>query len=112
MNPRRRIASLAILVVEASFVVWGAMAALAPDRLLGPGGVAILPAGYQGFTGGSWQALVRAAPKIAGYMTLLYRTYGAYNVAFGVLGAAIAAIPFRRGEAWTSACHELPVKPW
>jgi hypothetical protein len=33
-------------------------------------------------------------------MALLYRTYGAYNVAFGVLGVAIAGTALRRGEPW------------
>ena len=97
---RRRFAWLAIAVVDAGFVIWGAMAALAPGHLAGPGTASILPAGYEGYTGASWQALAPIAPRAAGYMTLLFRTYGAYNVGFGVLGVAIAAFAFRRGEVW------------
>jgi hypothetical protein len=88
---------LAILIVAIGSVLWGAMAALAPDVLPGPDGAPILAAGYEGFTG---QALATASPKTAAYLTLLFRVYGAYNVAFGVLAAAIAALALRRGETW------------
>ncbi len=97
---RRDVASLILQIVDLGFVAWGAMAALLPQYLLGPKSAPILPAGYEGFTGRSWQELADASPKTAGYMTLLFRTYGAYNLAFGVLGAAIAATAFRRGDRW------------
>ena len=99
-TPWRRFAWFAIAVVDAGFVLWGAMAALAPGLLTGPRSTPILPAGYEGYTGASWQALALVAPKTAAYMTLLFRTYGAYNVGFGVLGVAIAAFALRRGHAW------------
>lgn len=51
---RRRIAWVLILIVDAAYIVWGAGAAIAQERLPGPGGMAILPAAYQGFTGSSW----------------------------------------------------------
>jgi hypothetical protein len=100
MAQLRRLAWIAVAVVDAGFVLWGAMAALAPDHLTGPGSKPILPAGYEGYTGAAWPALALAAPKAAGYMTLLFRTYGAYNVGFGVMGVATAAFALRRGEAW------------
>jgi hypothetical protein len=81
-------------------IAWGAGAAVSPDHLLGPGGKAILPAGYEGYSGGSWSQLAGASPLIAGYMTMLFRMYGVYNVLFGVLGSAIAITAFRRGEHW------------
>ena len=59
-----------------------------------------MPAGYEGYSGGSWSQLVAASPLIAGYMTLLYRMYGIYNVLFGLMGSAIAITAFRRGERW------------
>lgn len=96
----RRLAWRLVLIVDVGFVLWGAMAALAPDHLPGTGGAPILTAGYEGYTGGAWQGLEQVSPKTAGFMTLLFRVYGAYNVAFGVLAVAIAAAPFRRGEAW------------
>ena len=89
-----------ILTVEVGFVAWGAMAALALNHLVGPGGTPILPAGYQGFSGGSWQQLASTSPETAAFITILFRVYGAYNVAFGLLGAAITLTAFRRGEAW------------
>jgi hypothetical protein len=97
---RRRIAWILILIVDAGFVAWGAMAAVSPDHLLGPGGKAILPAGYEGFSGGSWSELVRTAPMTANYMAVLYRTYGTFNVAFGLMTIAITVTAFRRSERW------------
>jgi len=97
---RRQIAWILIVVVDVAYIAWGAAAAASPDRLLGPGGKAILPAGYEGYSGGSWPELTGASPLIAGYMTVLYRMYGVYNVLFGLLGSAIAITAFRRGERW------------
>jgi hypothetical protein len=94
---KRNIAWIVILIVDVGYIAWGAGAALSPDHLLGPGGKAILPAGYEGYSGGLWSEL--AAP-IAGYMAVLYRMYGIYNVLFGLMGSAIAVTAFRRGEPW------------
>jgi hypothetical protein len=98
----RRHAWLLILIVDAGFVGWGAMAALAPERLLGPGSVPILTAGYEGFTGQSWSALAGTSPMTIAFMTVLFRVYGAYNVAFGLMASIIAVTAFRRGDrgAW------------
>jgi hypothetical protein len=100
MSRRLRMASIIVMIVDIGFIAWGVMAALFLPHLLGPHGIPILPAGYEGFTGASWQDLAASSPKTTEYMTLLYRTYGAYNVAFGVLGVAIAGSAFRRGERW------------
>jgi hypothetical protein len=96
----RRFAWVAVLFVDVGFVLWGAMAALAPGHLLGTAARPILPSGYEGFTGGSWQALAHASPNTAAYMTMLFRVYGAYNVAFGALAVFVAATALRRGQAW------------
>jgi hypothetical protein len=97
---RRQIAWILILIVDVGYIAWGAGAAASPDQLLGPGGKAILPAGYEGYSGASWPELAGASPSIAGYMTVLYRMYGIYCVLFGIMGSAIAATAFRRGEHW------------
>ena len=97
---KRRVAWILVLIVEASLIAWGAMAALWPDHLLGPGGTPIVTAGYEGFSKGSWSELVSTSPMTAKYITILFRTYGAYNVGFGLLGAAIAVTAFRRGDRW------------
>jgi hypothetical protein len=97
---RRDVASSLIIIVDAGFVAWGAMAAGLPDRLSGPGGLSIIAAGYEGFTKASWSALLATSPTTAGYIQVLFRTYGMFNVAFGVLGIAIAFTAFRRGDRW------------
>jgi hypothetical protein len=97
---RRQIAWILILIVDVGYIAWGAGAAASPDHLLGPGGKAILPAGYEGYSGASWSELAGASPLIAGYMTVLYRMYGVYNILFGLLGSAIAVTAYRRGERW------------
>lgn len=89
-----------ILIADAAFAAWGAMAAALPNHLPGPGGRPILPAGYEGFTGGSWSELVRTSPTAAGYVELLFRMYGVFNVVFGLMASVIAVTAFRRGERW------------
>jgi hypothetical protein len=93
----RRSAWLAIVIADAGLLLWGAGAALFSTTLPGPGGTAILPAGYEGYSKGSWQAL---EPGTAGYIMLLFRMYGIYIVAFSLLAMAIAAYSFRRGDRW------------
>jgi hypothetical protein len=100
MKRLQGVAWILILIVDVGYIAWGAAAAASPDRLLGPGGKAILPAGYEGYSGGSWSELAGASPLITGYMTVLFRMYGAYNVLFGLLTSAIAITAFRRGERW------------
>jgi len=95
-----RVAWILILIVDVGYIAWGAGAAVSPNHLLGPGGKAILPAGYEGYSRGSWSELAGGSPLIAGYMMVLYRMYGVYNVLFGLLGSAIAVTAFRRGEQW------------
>jgi hypothetical protein len=100
MNQRRRVAWILVLIVDVGFIFWGAMAAALPDHLLGPGGTPILTAGYEGFTKASWSNLVSTSPMAASYITVLFRMYGVYNAAFGVMGTAIAVTAFRRGDGW------------
>lgn len=96
----RGVAWLVILIADVGLLAWGAGAALLPERLPGPGSAPILPAGYEGYTGGSWQHLTAVSPKSAGYITLVFRMYGIYIVAFGLLAIAIAATAYRRGDRW------------
>ncbi len=96
----RRIAWLAILLADAGLLLWGAMAALAPEHLLGPGSAPILNAEYWGFSGHSWAELTGTSPTTAGFVTLLFRMYGTYGVVFAMLAIVIAVTAFRRGERW------------
>ena len=97
---RRDFAWILILIVDVGYIAWGAAAALSPDHLPGPGGKAILPAGFEGYAGGSWSQLAGSSPLAAGYMALLFRMYGIYNVLFGLMGSVIAVTAFRRSEPW------------
>ena len=100
MKRLQRVAWILILIVDVGYVAWGAGAAVSPDRLLGPGGTAILPAGFEGYSGASWSDVSGGSPRIAGYMTLLFRMYGLYCVLFGFMGGVVAVTAFRRGERW------------
>jgi hypothetical protein len=100
MKLSRLFAWIAIFIVDAGFVVWGAMAAALPDLLAGPGGTPILTAGYEGFSKGSWPELVGTSPMTARYIAVLFRMYGVFNVAFGLMAIAITVTAFRRGERW------------
>ena len=97
MSRWRGAAWLAVVVADVGLLAWAVMAALAPEYLLGPGSAPILPAGYEGYTGRPWSEL---AATSQGYITVLFRVYGAYGVAVGLLAIAIASTAFRRGEAW------------
>lgn len=100
MQRWRGVGWLVILIVDAGFVAWGAMAAALPNFLSGPGGRPILPAGYEGFTGSSWSELVSTSPMTARYVGILFRMYGIFNVVFGLMAIAITVTAFRRGERW------------
>jgi len=89
-----------IVFVDAGFVAWAAMAAALPDYLLGPHGTPILTAGYEGFSKASWSELASTSPMTVRYMNLLFRMYGWYGVAFGLMAIAIAATAFRHGDRW------------
>lgn len=96
----RRVAWLVILIGDVGLLAWAAMAALAPEHLLGPNSGPILPAEYEGFTGYSWSALASSSPRAIDFITLVFRMYGFYGIAFSLMAIAIAVTAFRRGDAW------------
>jgi hypothetical protein len=96
----RSVAWLLIVLADIGLLAWGAMAAMLPDYLLGPGSAPILHAEYKTFTGGDWTELQKASPGTAAFIVILFRMYGVYIVAFGLLAIAIAATALRRREAW------------
>lgn len=100
LDRRRRLALILILIVDVAYIAWGGMAAAMPEGLTGPGGKGILPAAYEGYSGGSWTALQGTSPMTANYILLMYRMYGIYCAIFGLLTSAIAITAFRRGERW------------
>ena len=94
---RRSVAWMLILIADGGLLLWGLVAALAPEHLLGPRAAPILAAGYEGFTGHRWSTLDDSS---RGFITVLFQTYGAYGVSIALLAMAIAATAFRRGERW------------
>ena len=96
----RRIAWLVILVADAGLLAWGAAAALLPERLPGPGSAPILQPATKASPGAPGSELAATSPKTAGYITLVFRMYGIYIVAFGLLAIAIAATAYRRDDRW------------
>ena len=72
MQRFRRVAWLVIVIADVGLLAWGAMAALVPEHLLGPGSMPILAAGYEGFAKRSWPDLVAAFPAAAAFMTVLF----------------------------------------
>ncbi len=96
----RRVAWILILLADVGLLAWGAMAAIAPEHLLGPNSMPILKAEYIGFTGYSWSEFITTAPKTADLLTLIFRMYGIYGVAFSLMGIAITVTAFRRGDRW------------
>jgi len=95
-----RTASILMLAADAGLLAWAAMAALLPTHLPGPGGAPILEVGFERFAHSSWQALATASPGVTEFVTILFRLYGAYGVAFSLVAMAVAATAFRRGERW------------
>jgi len=79
MERWRHLAWILIVIADAGFVAWGAMAAALLDLLPGPGGTPILTAGYEGFSKGSWSELAGTPPMTAKYIRVLFRMYGMYT---------------------------------
>jgi hypothetical protein len=96
----RRVAWILMLLADIGLLAWAAMAAAAPEHLLGPNSAPILQAEYEGFTGYSWTELIATSPKAAELMTLIFRMYGLYGVAFSLMAMAIAVTAFRQGAPW------------
>ena len=97
---RRLVAWILIVIVDVGLMAWGAMAAVWPDYLLGPGGKPIVIAGYEGYTNASWSELARTSPMTARYIQVVFRMYGIFNVLVGLLATAITVTAFRRAERW------------
>jgi len=96
----RQAAWILILLADIGLLAWAAMAAISPEHLLGPNATPILRAEYEGFTGYSWSELITTAPRTADLLTLVFRMYGIYGVAFSLMGIAISVTAFRRGDRW------------
>jgi hypothetical protein len=97
MKQARRFAWILILIVDVGYVAWGAMAAAMPDGLIGPGGKAILPAGWAW-----WALLVGNTIALGSAMTYdwIVNAIGPFELTeyLGlalIFGAAAVTAPFR-----------------
>jgi len=97
----RRVAWILMLIADVGLLAWAAMAAIAPEHLLGPNSAPILQAGYEGFTRNSWSELAGTSPMTIKFMTLVFRMYGIYGTAFSLMAIAVAVTAFRRGDSWS-----------
>lgn len=100
VNSWRRIAWILMLLAEVGLLAWGAMAAIAPEHLLGPKSTPILTAEYENFTGYSWSEFTTATPNAVNFLTLVFRMYGIYGVGFSLMAISITVKAFRRGDHW------------
>ena len=91
----QQFAWIGIVIADAGLLAWGALTVIAPEC---PG--ACMTNGYETFTKQSWADLLIASAPISNFLLLLFRVFGAYNVAFGFLSIAVAATAFRRAEVW------------
>jgi len=96
----RQFAWILMLLADVGLLAWAGMAAIAPEHLLGPNSTPILQTEYEGFTGYLWSELISTAPKTADLLTLVFRMYGIYGVAFSLMAIAIVVTAYRSGEHW------------
>ncbi len=96
----RRIAWILMLLADVGLLAWGAMAAIAPEHLLGPNSTPILKAEYENFTGYSWPQFTTATPNAVNFLTLVFRMYGIYGVGFSLMAIFITVTAFQRGDNW------------
>jgi len=96
----RRVAWILMLLADVGLLAWAAMAAIAPEHLLGPNSTPILQAEYVNFTGYSWTDFTTVTPNAVVFLTLVFRMYGIYGIGFSLMAIAIAVTAFRRGESW------------
>jgi hypothetical protein len=82
-----------ILIADLGVSLYGLLLALNPDDFLANG--------FQSVTGESWSALHSDSPETVEYISLLGRTLGGFNVAFGALAIFIVLKGFRKGEVWS-----------
>jgi hypothetical protein len=90
---------------------WGPLVAVALLGGLSGLYVAITPAGGQTpLTDGSWDAFAAREAEVAAIVSRLLVVLGLLGLGFGLASAAIAALPYRAGQAWSwTALWLLPL---
>lgn len=97
-----RSAWVLLLVVSAASLAVGI-----GDFVLQQGGDTAM---VESVAGMSWPELQASTPRLAGLIDLLARVLGAWLIGFSLLGIAVSATAFRRGERWAwYAMWSLPL---
>jgi hypothetical protein len=91
MRSSRRYGWVVILIVDVGMLVYGAMAVVFPDKLV---------PGYESYASRNWSELVTTDLQTPGFILLLFRLLGGYNLAFAVLAIGITVTAFRPGQRW------------
>ena len=91
------------------FLVFG-MGAAYGGLIILAGVVQVDPPSAERTTGLTLDQIAARVPGMGAYVSGLARQLGNFMIATGVLLAAVAAVPFRRGERWAwYACLIMPV---
>jgi hypothetical protein len=83
---------LVLYLTTLGLVVYGAMAILMPE---------VLAAGFNTFTGQDWLTYQSGNGVVAGYIVLLWRLIGIFNLMAGVALTLIVWKWFRKGNRWS-----------
>ncbi len=67
------------------------------------------PETFARITGVSWEEAQQSLPGMAEYVSIIVQSQAQFMLAFGALVVALAAVPYRKGEAW--AWYALWVVP-
>lgn len=86
----RRLAVVAVAVIDFSVVAWGVLAVADPE---------VLTSGFETYTGEQWGRFAGRAAA-AEFLLIAFRLMGALNVAVGLILLIVATTGFRMGHRW------------
>jgi deazaflavin-dependent oxidoreductase (nitroreductase family) len=87
----RGVAWTVIATADLGVLAWGFLAAVSPT---------VLTAGFETYTGGSWEAFAARERSAADFILIGFRLVGALNVVLGLTLVVVAAMAFRPEARW------------
>ena len=88
-------------ITPVPWISWAPLATVATFAALSALWVALTPAGDQTeLAGRTWEEFAQQDPEVAYLFSRQLQTLGTLGAGFGVLAAATALVPYRRGERW------------